>query len=871
MTISPTEPLRSDIFIGNGTQTVFPLPFTIFDPSEVAVEVKAGSGDWTPLVYGADYVAVVSPPPGVGGSLTLTAPLTNGMQLVAYPNTELSQRRAFSNQSALFFNEVEQSLDKLTALLRQTNDLARRAVVVDRMSTVRDLTLPEPQAGRLLIGTDAGWTNGPNAGHIEAAESWATAAEQSATAAEQSATAAGAAVTMTENQVANLFPSDFLYEGKYWRALTAGSPGSPPGSWDAAVTFGTHVNFGPYIRLGAAATASQSVMTRGVQPYTAGRTIRITVTARNITEASARLRYRVAALDSSFAVVNTIVGDISPTVANVFQARSVDVELPSGTSYVWLRAGVWTAEDILPDVSVDVARIEIKDVTDLLAVQDAAASITNVIFADIAALLASTASISVGTKVMTRAEKFSYSVVSSDPDLTTDGGVMLRVLPDSDGFIHFNAWNPDLTGTTDMAAKLQQAVNRVPASGGTLVLPDGNIRVNSQVHRKLNAGGANGWGFGIVGAVAGNTTILVGHTGVGIFLEGPDGTFASGVKVWGVRFEGATVGQGIGLRVTGVARSDFSVQCMKLSYGMEVEAFLINNLHIRAEQCRYGLIFRKSGHLAGAWGNSGCNENVVTGDFGRCTQWGWQMDTCRGVTADVHVERNGDEDIAGGGVADTDRGGIKIIDPVGTFRLRGSSEDNGDIEGANSGPGALLVFTTGAVVEPWTVDLQGWNFFGTLDRPQFYITVTNNSAAGRGILRLSGVNFSDHPTYTPVAGNGKISVSAPAKNVTVIMDGVNMTFPSEMTYNANTDYVITNSPGIGPDAVYYAKPTSDHAYGQVIEGTFTTAALKIDGNQKISLNSSGERWLRWNSAANAIEFGTGLPGSEVVKHTFSMV
>ena len=55
--------------------------------------------------------------------------------------------------------------------------------------------------------------------------------------------------------------------------------------------------------------------------------------------------------------------------------------------------------------------------------------------ASLSALRQSTNSYPIGNIIQTRREGFKFEVVSSDPDLTTSGGVMLRALPDSEGFV----------------------------------------------------------------------------------------------------------------------------------------------------------------------------------------------------------------------------------------------------------------------------------------------------------------------------------------------------------------------------------------------------------------------------------------------------
>ncbi|WP_145399625.1 hypothetical protein [Paracoccus sulfuroxidans] len=474
-----------------------------------------------------------------------------------------------------------------------------------------------------------------------------------------------------------------------------------------------------------------------------------------------------------------------------------------------------------------------------------------------------------GTVFATRAEKFSYQVVSSDPDLATAGGVMLRVLPSADGLILLAAWGVDTTGAVDCTAAFQQAVNRAPGpQGGTVVLPRGRILLNGTVHRKLNAGGALGRAFAIVGSVCGNTTVVVGHAEAGIYLEGPTGSFASGVECFGFRMEAATAGVGTGMRLTGIARSDFNVQFRNLNVGLDCEAVLISKFHTRAEYCNIGVYLRKEGHFGGDWGVSGCNENHFSGDLGMCKRYGMIADTIRGITLDMHVERCGDVDVAGGGVHNTSRGGVWFINPAGTLRMRGSSEDCGRTITGNAGTGVVYAYTDGTSAERWTLDLQGWNFFGTLGRPDHFVTVGQHASAGYGSVVLTGVTFRDNAAYTPNAGRDKIHIGATAPNMRCVLEGVSMTHAStEMSWNASTDYVVINSSDIGPDTQIYVRGSG--SFGQVIEGAFDVASLALPANTKVSLSGAGATgcWIRYSPTANAFQIGTGVND---VKHTFSL-
>lgn len=83
-------------------------------------------------------------------------------------------------------------------------------------------------------------------------------------------------------------------------------------------------------------------------------------------------------------------------------------------------------------------------------------------------LLASTdVGVPVGTILLTNKEGYAFEVVSSSPDLTTEGGVMLRVLPDAAGNVSDRQFGLKGDGT-DLAFKIAAVVERAAVNGWKL-------------------------------------------------------------------------------------------------------------------------------------------------------------------------------------------------------------------------------------------------------------------------------------------------------------------------------------------------------------------------------------------------------------------
>lgn len=130
MTIAADEPLASGPYVGNGVTDTFGFAFTVFADGEIDVIVKDALGAEMLLVRGTDYAMAPAGGgyPAEGGTVTLTAPLPTGEQLVILPRITPSQERPFSSQSSITLQEIEDALDKLTALTRQLIEQGQRSI-----------------------------------------------------------------------------------------------------------------------------------------------------------------------------------------------------------------------------------------------------------------------------------------------------------------------------------------------------------------------------------------------------------------------------------------------------------------------------------------------------------------------------------------------------------------------------------------------------------------------------------------------------------------------------------------------------------------------------------------------------------------------
>lgn len=140
MTIAANDDLFSGPYDGTGSTGPFDYDFVIFGEDELTVRKEDASGAVTTLTPTTDYT--VSPTGGsypAKGTITLTSALEVGERLTITPNVSLSQDRPFSSQGSITLTEIEDALDKVTALVRQLEEKADRAVTISQFDDVADL------------------------------------------------------------------------------------------------------------------------------------------------------------------------------------------------------------------------------------------------------------------------------------------------------------------------------------------------------------------------------------------------------------------------------------------------------------------------------------------------------------------------------------------------------------------------------------------------------------------------------------------------------------------------------------------------------------------------------------------------------------
>lgn len=166
MTVS-AAPALAGPFDGNDVATTFPFDFKIFAESDLRVVLQDALSAEYLLTLDVDYSVSMNPDQNAdpGGSITYPLsgpPLATGERLTVTTDLELSQQTVFTNLGKFFPATVEDTLDRLTMLLRQIQAESVRAirVPVSLSDVLTDLPAPVPGAGLMWNDDGTALVNG---------------------------------------------------------------------------------------------------------------------------------------------------------------------------------------------------------------------------------------------------------------------------------------------------------------------------------------------------------------------------------------------------------------------------------------------------------------------------------------------------------------------------------------------------------------------------------------------------------------------------------------------------------------------------------------------------------------------------------------
>ena len=126
MTITRTQ-VSSISYEGNGA-TSFSFPFKVQQNTEIKVDFYDSNNSVQTLTLDTDYTVSNWDIEGQG-MISLTNALQTGTKITIQPNVNFTQLVDLKNQQTLSPETVENTLDKLTLLTRQNNELLSRALI----------------------------------------------------------------------------------------------------------------------------------------------------------------------------------------------------------------------------------------------------------------------------------------------------------------------------------------------------------------------------------------------------------------------------------------------------------------------------------------------------------------------------------------------------------------------------------------------------------------------------------------------------------------------------------------------------------------------------------------------------------------------
>ena len=122
-------------YAGNGSTTVFPYTYKIFDEDDLTVIVRAANGTETVKTITSDYTVSGVGSAGGGNVTMLTAPAT-GETLVILREQDLVQELDIVPNDPFPADSLEAALDKLTFMVQQHEETLDRTIKASRTNTI---------------------------------------------------------------------------------------------------------------------------------------------------------------------------------------------------------------------------------------------------------------------------------------------------------------------------------------------------------------------------------------------------------------------------------------------------------------------------------------------------------------------------------------------------------------------------------------------------------------------------------------------------------------------------------------------------------------------------------------------------------------
>ena len=158
MTLTSTTQRLS--FFGDDTTTGFTISFYFIANADITAILRDSDGGETTWVLDTDYTLTGA---GVasGGTLTATTAPASGETLIIKRVEQLTQPNSLPLSGSLPSATLEEMADRLTMIVQQIDEKLGRAPLFSDTSSSSGLTLPDPEAGK-LVGWNSGGTDFAN-------------------------------------------------------------------------------------------------------------------------------------------------------------------------------------------------------------------------------------------------------------------------------------------------------------------------------------------------------------------------------------------------------------------------------------------------------------------------------------------------------------------------------------------------------------------------------------------------------------------------------------------------------------------------------------------------------------------------------------
>ena len=137
---------------GNGVTTEFSFSWKVFKNEDVIVQLEnATTGEQAIKTLGTDYSVSFNE---VGGVVTFNSAPSSDYYVIISRDVSDYQSKRYSTSTGFQGSEIENSFDKVSCNIQEVEYTMKRAIKVPVGSSVLDLKLPQPDAGKTLKWND---------------------------------------------------------------------------------------------------------------------------------------------------------------------------------------------------------------------------------------------------------------------------------------------------------------------------------------------------------------------------------------------------------------------------------------------------------------------------------------------------------------------------------------------------------------------------------------------------------------------------------------------------------------------------------------------------------------------------------------------